>query len=260
MTSNEGAQRSITGDPKRDEMISALREIIRDRGDEAWNVAWQKKITPWDSGDVQPPLKDLATSPLGKTIIDDIFCADEATHTTPRALVPGCGKGYDAAFLASLGLKTWGIDLSPLAIEAASSWVATVPEFNKEDSTLAKNVSYHALDFFKFEVPSEKFSLIYDYTFFCAIPPELREPWGARMSEILRPGGYLITLVYPIDGPRTGGPPYSLTVELVEEMLTKSDKNAWEKVLDEVPLSHSEGHHGRERMVVWKRLNSSAKL
>ena len=39
--------------------------------------------------------------------------------TRRRAIVPGCGRGYDAAYFARLGLETWGVDISPTAVDAA---------------------------------------------------------------------------------------------------------------------------------------------
>ena len=85
--------------------------------------------------------------------------------------------------------------------------------------------------------------------FFCAIPPELREPWGKKMTELTKPGGFLITTVYPIDGDRAGGPPYSVNVELVQEVLG----SGWEKTVDKVPEESLPKNVGRERVVVWKR-------
>lgn len=32
----------------------------------------------------------------------------------------------------------------------------------------------------------------------CALPPSLRERWAAKMKELLRPGGLLLTLIFPI--------------------------------------------------------------
>ena len=53
------------------------------------------------------------------------------------------------------------------------------------------NVFFKALDFFNFELPQdgEKFTIGYDYTFFCALPPKMREDWGKRYAEIIKPGG-----------------------------------------------------------------------
>ena len=79
--------------------IAGIREIIKTRQQDGWDEAWsvypcglsdwtvtdtssyrQKEVTPWDAGQLQPPLKELIESkrlPL---------------PTTGRALVPGCGK------------------------------------------------------------------------------------------------------------------------------------------------------------------------
>jgi len=63
------------------------------------------------------------------------------------------------------------------------------------------------------------FDFIYDYTFFCALPPTLRDRWGQRMSALLKPkSGRLLTIMYPVDRlDRTGkelrGPPFPVTVD-----------------------------------------------
>jgi hypothetical protein len=56
-----------------------------------------------------------------------------------------------------------------------------------------------AADFFTFSLSSPSvFSLAYDFTFFCAIPPSWRERWGKRYGEVVRPGGVLIILCFPL--------------------------------------------------------------
>lgn len=86
--------------------------------------------------------------------------------------------------------------------------------------------------------------------FFVAIPPKLRSTWGAIMSEIVKPGGYLITLIYPI-GPYTEiGPPFYVRPEHHVEVLGPG----WEKVEDKIPERSVESHVDRERLVVWKKL------
>ena len=44
----------------------------------------------------------------------------------------------------------------------------------------------------------EKFDVGYDYTFFCAIHPSMREAWAQSWTELLRPGGTLIATVFPV--------------------------------------------------------------
>jgi SAM-dependent methyltransferase len=41
-----------------------------------------------------------------------------------KALVPGCGKGYDVALLASWGYDAYGLEVSAHAAEAANTYLA----------------------------------------------------------------------------------------------------------------------------------------
>lgn len=56
----------------------------------------------------------------------------------------------------------------------------------------------------------QPFDVAYDYTFFCALPPALHHKWAAAYGRMIRPGGVLVALVYPIIGEKEGGPPVSL--------------------------------------------------
>lgn len=87
-------------------------------------------------------------------------------------------------------------------------------------------------------------------SFFVAIPPEMRPAWGKQMAKLIKPGGYLISLVYPMDPPVDYGPPYYVRPNYVLEILGEG----WEKLIDEVPENSLETHKGRERLLVLKRL------
>ncbi|TBU33212.1 thiol methyltransferase 1 [Dichomitus squalens] len=208
--------------------IAGIREIIKTRQQDGWDEAWQKDVTPWDAGQLQPPLKELIESkrlPL---------------PTTGRALVPGCGKGYDAICIAEgLGIETIGTDISETALKQAE-------DYTRSTGTTA-NVRYEVADFFAMK---EQYDLVYDYTFFVAILPPRRPEWGRKMAEIVKPGGYLICLVFPILDPTDTGPPFFVRPEHYDEVLG----DGWEKVLDEVPKISMESHVGKERIVVRRRL------
>lgn len=60
--------------------------------------------------------------------------------------------------------------------------------------------------------------------------------------------GLLLALMFPIDGDREGGPPYSVSPELYDSLLSAH----FERVYFEKPTP-SEGRDGREMMSVWKR-------
>ncbi|CUA76810.1 putative thiol methyltransferase 2 [Rhizoctonia solani] len=203
---------------------------------EGWDAAWQEGITPWDAGMSQPPLQQ---------VFETNIWSDLGISRSGRALVPGCGRGYDAIYLASQGYSVIGADLSATAVNEAQKYLSSRP--NSEDI----KVEYKALDFFENSSLEEPFDLVYDYTFFCAIPPGLREPWGRRMAEIVKPGGYLITLMFPIDPDRArhDGPPFPVDFEAYYAVL----KESWNNILNVVPTTSKETHEGRERLGIWRR-------
>jgi len=45
--------------------------------------------------------------------------------TRRKALVPGCGKGYDVALLASWGFDAYGLEISPTAADKANEYLAS---------------------------------------------------------------------------------------------------------------------------------------
>lgn len=173
-----------------------------------------------------------------------------------KALVPGCGRGYDVLSLASLGYDTFGLDGSENAILAARKLEAEEiscgsDAYRLRDPLVGKGkVQFIIGDFFREDfltaistttttthgdssastsndtVPpttaDEKFDLIFDYTFLCALPRELRPTWAKRMSELLAPDGFLVCLEWPLQkSPKEGGPPHGLSAELYEELLRK---------------------------------------
>jgi hypothetical protein len=72
------------------------------------------------------------------------------------------------------------------------------------------------------------------------------------MTQLVKPGGHLVCLVYPIDGDRQGGPPYSVDVPAYEKVLGES----WKKIVDKEPIS-GPGSRGNQRIVVWERAQES---
>ncbi|KAB8212057.1 hypothetical protein BDV34DRAFT_208535 [Aspergillus parasiticus] len=56
-----------------------------------------------------------------------------------------------------------------------------------------------------------KFDLVYDYTFLCALHPQMRPQWAARMSQVVAPDGVLVCLEFPMyKDPTQPGPPWGL--------------------------------------------------
>ncbi|KAL6300989.1 S-adenosyl-L-methionine-dependent methyltransferase [Sparassis latifolia] len=213
--------------------MQQLRQLIAENHEDGWDKAWQENVTPWDIGKPQLALQKFIESKALELPM------------AGKALVPGCGRGYDAIFIAtSLGLDTLAIDISPTAVEAANALVksSNLPPTVK--------VAMELGDFFACGSAGQKFDLVYDYTFFVAILPSQRNEWAKTMSAIVESGGYLITLVFPLDPPSDTGPPFYVRPEHYAEALGAG----WDKVYDEVPETELESRVGRERMIVWKKL------
>ena len=98
------------------------------------------------------------------------------------ALVPGCGRAYDALALAEHGYASVvALDVSPAACEAARA------ELHSSQSPAAGQVEVRCGDFFSLQ--GETFDLIWDCTFLCALNPSVRERWAAQMHALLSPQG-----------------------------------------------------------------------
>ncbi|KZV89720.1 S-adenosyl-L-methionine-dependent methyltransferase [Exidia glandulosa HHB12029] len=216
--------------------VPTMQQLVAEHGEGAWEKTWSIGRTPWEvQTGYQPALKDF----LERNKPD--------LPQSGRAIVPGCGRGYDAILIGeTLGLNVLGVDLSETGISAAKELLA------KTGTTAA--VSYQAGDFFKFALApdAERFVLAYDFTFFVAMPPELRVSWGAQMNDLLVPGAALVTLVWPL-GPasRVGGPPHSVSVQAYADVLG----SAFAKVYDEPAVGTMDGRvEGAEsRLVVWRK-------
>lgn len=71
--------------------------------------------------------------------------------------------------------------------------------------------------------------------FLSALPPDLRPPWSARMSQLLRESGRLICVEFPSNkDPKLGGPPYALPAPVYVEHLSHPG--------EDVPYDEKTGH------------------
>lgn len=195
----------------------------------SWEDAWQEGRTGWDAGASAPVLAELV--------------ARGGVAKGGRALVPGCGAGYDILTLASICQEVVGLDLAPTAAARFESLRAE----RGISSEVARVVTG---DFFEFEFEAP-FDLIFDYTFLCAIDPSERERWAARVDELLAPGGELITLIFPASPVpmRPGGPPFPLMPEHVRALLEPRFSAIELRPVEE---THP-GREGLEHLGRWRR-------
>ncbi len=200
----------------------------------SWETAWSEGRTGWDAGAPVPALVELLESWEGEP---------------GRALVPGAGSGYDALELARAGWDVTALDLAPTAARRFE-------ELRDAQGVSADSARAEVADFFAW-TPAEPFDLVWDYTFLCAIEPDMREAWADAMWRLIAPGGVLVTLIFPIfdhaDGAphREGepGPPYRLHPDIVRGLVAGRFDEAG---LYEPTASHP-GREGMELVGRWVR-------
>ncbi|KAI8959054.1 S-adenosyl-L-methionine-dependent methyltransferase [Daldinia sp. FL1419] len=203
------------------QLVSHFINRSRNNQSTGWSELWNNDRSHfWDRGGPSPAL------------IDWIESQPDVLHSPlnhrPIALVPGCGKGYDVTMLALHGFDVIGLEVSQKAIETAKTYAATQLRnpFTYNFGTQAKNwlaktqgsVTFIQGDFFETDWEEQittegfqGFDLIYDYTFLCALPPDLRKDWARRMYELLSIAGILACLEFPLyKDLRALGPPWGL--------------------------------------------------
>ncbi|KAF3998536.1 methyltransferase domain-containing protein [Glaciimonas immobilis] len=182
-----------------------------------WTERFEHSFTPWDKGGVPLALQNyiLRTAPV-------------------VTLIPGCGVGYEAAYLASAGWDVTAIDFSEAAVRAAQmalgSWGARVKQ----------------ADFFTF-VPDHPLGLIYERAFLCALPPALRPNVVQRWAALLPAGATLAGFFFFGDSPK--GPPFGIDRALLERLLHPY----FELIEDQAVMDSIPAFADKERWQVWHR-------
>jgi len=187
-----------------------------------------------------------------------------------KALVPGCGRGYDVLLLSSLGYDVIGLDLSPIGVQRAKehaeqsqrdgSYPVTVTTnpgggggeapgtFQFVEGDFFENDWLHSLSSSSSsssstEEDSGSFDLIYDYTFGCALPPSARAQWASRHASLLRKeSGRLVCLEFPsTKAPSEPGPPWAMPPDVYVEFLGDGGAGLKRLVHGRPTMSHTSG-------------------
>ncbi|BBB58963.1 hypothetical protein UNDKW_0690 [Undibacterium sp. KW1] len=198
--------------------------INRDpRNPQFWDERFEKNFIPWDKGNAPAELQ--------------VFM--QAASQSMNTLIPGCGNGYEAAFLAQAGWPVVAIDFSPAAVRSAQ---AAIGEWGK-----------HVIeaDFFAY-TPAQPLDLIYERAFFCALPPAMRADIVKRWAALLPKGALLAGYFFFDDAPEASlkGPPFTIHSAAFRELMSPYFSLLEEQaVSDSIPV-----FAGKERWQVWRRL------
>ena len=148
---------------------------------EYWSNRYKEESTPWNIGEASIPIKTYV---------------DQLSNKEQRILIPGAGNAYEAEYLFKKGFtKTFVADI---AEEPLINFKNRLPSFPDEQLL-------HT-DFFDIE---QKFDLILEQTFFCALPVKQRSEYAEKAAQFLKPDGKIAGLLFNFElepnGPPFGG-------------------------------------------------------
>ena len=143
-----------------------------------WDTRYQENRMGWDIGYPSTPLKEYI---------------DQLKDPSIKILIPGGGNSYEAEYLYNKGFDH--VVVVDVSAKAKANFLARIPNF-PEDQFLVQ-------DFFGL---TDRFDLILEQTFFCALDPSLRMAYAQKMGQLLKPEGKLVGLLF--DFPLEGGPPF----------------------------------------------------
>lgn len=146
-----------------------------------WEAKWQNLETGWDLGQSCPAIE--AYIQHNQNLADKI-------------LIPGCGNAYEADFLWNLGYRNITVlDFAPKAADYLRE------KFNGKEGieVICENFFDH----------SGRYDLILEQTFFCALPPLMRNNYAQKMHDLLNENGRLVGVLFDRkftqNGPPFGG-------------------------------------------------------
>lgn len=174
--------------------------------EEYWNEQYKDQKTGWDVGYPSPAIIK--------------FCLNAIPYDI-KILIPGCGNAYEGQELYENGFKNITLlDISQNAIDSAKKKHPELP-----DRFFVKD------DFFQHE---EKYELILEQTFFCAIDPKRREEYINKIYNLLVPNGLFVGILFDKDF--EDGPPYGGSKEEYEKLIESKFKLIkMEKNFDSIP-------------------------
>jgi SAM-dependent methyltransferase len=169
-----------------------------------WDRRYREGSDGWELGRPAPPLEQALRH-------------DPRIPRPPaRVLVPGCGRGHEAALLAALGFNAIGLDVS-------GEGLAEARRIHGPGGPLLRWLQADLFDregLARAGLGAASLGGVVEHTCFCAIAPEQRPAYLAQMHHLLEPGGWLLGLFWCHSRP--GGPPYGSDPELLAEQIREA--------------------------------------
>ncbi|MBO6213601.1 methyltransferase domain-containing protein [Algoriella sp.] len=136
-----------------------------------WNDKYTNNETGWDLKSPSTPLKEYI---------------DQIQNKNIKILIPGCGNAYEAEYLLEQGFTAITlVDISEVVVEKIKQKFKNNP-----------NIKVIHQDFFELD---GQFDLILEQTFFCALPPNLRQDYSIKINQLLAKEGKLVGVMFNRD-------------------------------------------------------------
>ena len=145
---------------------------------EYWQSRYAEDDAPWDLGAISPAILEIL---------------DGLDNKSMQILIPGSGRGHEAVYLRQKGFSN--VYLCDWASGAFDYLLEGFPSYPKEQLLIQ--------DFFTLD---QKFDLILEQTFFCALPRTMRYDYARKMGELLTDEGRLTGLLFASEFEKPGPP------------------------------------------------------
>ena len=148
-----------------------------------WNRRYLQNDTPWDKGHVAPPLVEALENGL---------------EFSGKILVPGCGLGHDARYVACRSPRA-----TVLAVDISAEALCRAQEYENP-----QNLDFQQIDFLG-AAWTGGFNVLVEHTLYCAINPSQRQAYAEAAAKAIKVGGLFLGIFFKNDYPDLEeGPPY----------------------------------------------------
>lgn len=189
-----------------------------------WDEIYQTGQTGWDLGHPTPVFERLL---------------NEGRLQPGKMLVICAGRGHDARLFARHGFEVTAIDFSKAAVNAQH-------RLADPDAPVA----IRQMDLF--DPPPDwvnRYDYVLEYTCYCAIDPQRREEYADRVAQLLKHGGVLIALAFPV-GSHEGGPPYAVAPQ---GYIRRFRSRGFQLIHQETPPDSVPQRRGAEELVLLRK-------
>lgn len=191
---------------------------------EFWQEIYQHGRAGWDLGGSTPVFQRLLRS----------------REFTPGWMIVLCaGRGHDAREFARNGFR---VDAVEFAAEAADAMRAM--------NDAQTPVLIYQTDMF--QLPQDlngQYDYVLEYTCMCAIDPQRRNEYADLIARLLKPGGILIDLAFPLDQ-HAGGPPFALAVDAILDLFIA---RGFQLLRREIPNDSVPQRRGLEELLILQK-------